>query len=137
MLTLTGFTGRSVSSQELVPGDVYEFSDPSLNQVPCDCILLSGDCIVNESMLTGLCNSKTSTVTRSKTNLVQANLFLYLKHLLRTTLSVISTSAPLLFILTLRSISCSVEQKLSELDALKMSMTMMQWHWQLLSEPAS
>jgi P-type E1-E2 ATPase len=45
--------GRSVSSQELVPGDVFEFSDPSLNQVPCDCILLSGDCIVNESMLTG------------------------------------------------------------------------------------
>lgn len=47
------YTGRSVSSQELVPGDVYEFSDPSLHQVPCDCILLSGDCIVNESMLTG------------------------------------------------------------------------------------
>ncbi|CBF77849.1 putative P-type ATPase [Aspergillus nidulans FGSC A4] len=44
---------RSVPSQELVPGDVFEFSDPSLNQVPCDCILLSGDCIVNESMLTG------------------------------------------------------------------------------------
>jgi P-type E1-E2 ATPase len=48
-----GIAGRSVSSQELVPGDVFEFSDPSLNQVPCDCILLSGDCIVNESMLTG------------------------------------------------------------------------------------
>ncbi|KAL2848451.1 hypothetical protein BJY01DRAFT_155608 [Aspergillus pseudoustus] len=44
---------RSVTSQELVPGDVFEFSDPSLSQVPCDCILLSGDCIVNESMLTG------------------------------------------------------------------------------------
>ncbi|KAL2809495.1 hypothetical protein BJX63DRAFT_423820 [Aspergillus granulosus] len=44
---------RSVTSQELVPGDVFEFSDPSLIQVPCDCILLSGDCIVNESMLTG------------------------------------------------------------------------------------
>ncbi|KAL3458039.1 hypothetical protein BJX64DRAFT_267592 [Aspergillus heterothallicus] len=44
---------RSVTSQELVPGDVFEISDPSLNQVPCDCILLSGDCIVNESMLTG------------------------------------------------------------------------------------
>ncbi|KAL3469277.1 hypothetical protein BJX99DRAFT_268374 [Aspergillus californicus] len=44
---------RSVASHELVPGDVFEFSDPSLNQVPCDCILLSGDCIVNESMLTG------------------------------------------------------------------------------------
>ncbi|KAL2836265.1 hypothetical protein BJX68DRAFT_250883 [Aspergillus pseudodeflectus] len=44
---------RSVTSEELVPGDVFEFSDPSLTQVPCDCILLSGDCIVNESMLTG------------------------------------------------------------------------------------
>lgn len=47
------FVGRSVSSRDLVPGDVFEFSDPSLHQVPCDCILLSGDCIVNESMLTG------------------------------------------------------------------------------------
>ncbi|KAE8348877.1 hypothetical protein BDV28DRAFT_164004 [Aspergillus coremiiformis] len=44
---------RSVPSRELVPGDVFEFSDPSLSQVPCDCMLLSGDCIVNESMLTG------------------------------------------------------------------------------------
>ncbi|PYH40684.1 putative P-type ATPase [Aspergillus saccharolyticus JOP 1030-1] len=44
---------RSIPSRELVPGDVYEFSDPSLTQVPCDCLLLSGDCIVNESMLTG------------------------------------------------------------------------------------
>ncbi|PWY65000.1 hypothetical protein BO70DRAFT_325088 [Aspergillus heteromorphus CBS 117.55] len=44
---------RSVPSRELVPGDVFEFSDPSLSHVPCDCILLSGDCIVNESMLTG------------------------------------------------------------------------------------
>lgn len=42
-----------MASRELVPGDVFEFSDPSLNQVPCDCVLLSGDCIVNESMLTG------------------------------------------------------------------------------------
>ncbi|ODH51733.1 hypothetical protein GX48_02200 [Paracoccidioides brasiliensis] len=44
---------RSIRSRELVPGDVYEVSDPSLTQVPCDCLLLSGDCIVNESMLTG------------------------------------------------------------------------------------
>lgn len=40
----------------MVPGDVFEFSDPSLNEVPCDCLLLSGDCIVNESMLTGWCS---------------------------------------------------------------------------------
>ncbi|KAI0977328.1 hypothetical protein F4678DRAFT_468531 [Xylaria arbuscula] len=42
-----------VSSGDLVPGDVYEISDPSLTQFPSDSILLSGDCIVNESMLTG------------------------------------------------------------------------------------
>lgn len=42
-----------VSSSELVPGDIYEVSDPSLSVFPCDSILLSGDCIVNESMLTG------------------------------------------------------------------------------------
>ena len=42
-----------VSSSELVPGDVYEISDPSLSTFPCDSLLLSGDCIVNESMLTG------------------------------------------------------------------------------------
>ncbi|KAI5285610.1 hypothetical protein KEM54_000434 [Ascosphaera aggregata] len=44
---------RSISSTELVPGDVFEISDPSLSHVPCDCLLLSGDAIVNESMLTG------------------------------------------------------------------------------------
>lgn len=32
---------------------MYEISDPSLTQFPSDSILLSGDCIVNESMLTG------------------------------------------------------------------------------------
>lgn len=46
-------------SVELVPGDVYEVSDPSLTQLPCDSLLLAGDCIVNESMLTG-----TSVATR-------------------------------------------------------------------------
>jgi cation-transporting ATPase 13A2 len=44
---------RTVDSAELVPGDVYEVTDPSLTQLPCDSLLLSGDCIVNESMLTG------------------------------------------------------------------------------------
>lgn len=42
-----------VDSLELVPGDVYEVTDPALTQLPCDSLLLSGDCIVNESMLTG------------------------------------------------------------------------------------
>ncbi|KAJ0271530.1 hypothetical protein COL940_010983 [Colletotrichum noveboracense] len=44
---------RFVPSSELVPGDVYEVSDPNLTQFPSDGLLLSGDCIVNESMLTG------------------------------------------------------------------------------------
>ncbi|KAG5287083.1 cation-transporting ATPase [Histoplasma ohiense] len=44
---------RTIQSHDLAPGDVYEVSDPSLTQVPCDCLLLTGDCIVNESMLTG------------------------------------------------------------------------------------
>jgi len=44
---------RHVSSNDLVPGDVYEVSDPNLEQFPSDSLLLSGDCIINESMLTG------------------------------------------------------------------------------------
>ncbi|QPG74360.1 hypothetical protein FOA43_001687 [Brettanomyces nanus] len=44
---------KEVSSEDLVPGDVYEVSDPSLGLFPCDSLLLGGDCIVNESMLTG------------------------------------------------------------------------------------
>lgn len=44
---------RYVPSRELVPGDVYEVTDPALTQFPCDSLLLAGDCIVNESMLTG------------------------------------------------------------------------------------
>ena len=40
-------------SEDLVPGDVIEVSDPSIDSLPCDALLLSGDCIVNESMLTG------------------------------------------------------------------------------------
>lgn len=50
---LTRHVGRYISSSDLVPGDVYEVSDPSLGQFPADSLLLAGDCIVNESMLTG------------------------------------------------------------------------------------
>ncbi|KAB8349560.1 hypothetical protein FH972_023584 [Carpinus fangiana] len=44
---------RYVPSSDLVPGDVYEITDPALQLLPCDSLLLTGDCIVNESMLTG------------------------------------------------------------------------------------
>ena len=41
----------TVSSDELVPGDVVKVPDNCL--MPCDAVLLTGSCIVNESMLTG------------------------------------------------------------------------------------
>ncbi|KAG0249555.1 hypothetical protein BG011_009135 [Mortierella polycephala] len=44
---------RYIGSEELVPGDVFEITDSELTVFPCDAVLLTGDCIVNESMLTG------------------------------------------------------------------------------------
>ena len=41
-----------ISSTELVPGDMIEIPEDGL-ALPCDCILISGSVIVNESMLTG------------------------------------------------------------------------------------
>lgn len=91
LLTRMG-AGRSVSSQDLVPGDVFEFSDPSLHQVPCDCILLSGDCIVNESMLTGLSSSNQYPRLLEEFLIEkQASLFRYQNFRLQTTLSNILT----------------------------------------------
>lgn len=43
--------GRNVSSVELVPGDLMDITN--VHTVPCDAMLVSGDCILNESMLTG------------------------------------------------------------------------------------
>jgi len=42
---------RQIQSDELVPGDVVVVPDNCV--MPCDMVLLSGQCIVNESMLTG------------------------------------------------------------------------------------
>ena len=39
-------------SRNLVPGDIFELPDNGM-AMPCDCILLSGSVIINESMLTG------------------------------------------------------------------------------------
>ncbi|KAG8788562.1 hypothetical protein FRC15_003443 [Serendipita sp. 397] len=40
-------------SSDLVPGDIIDLSNPPLVVFPCDIILMAGDAIVNESMLTG------------------------------------------------------------------------------------
>lgn len=43
---------KDVCSEDIVPGDLYEISE-NVHILPCDSVLISGDCIVNESMLTG------------------------------------------------------------------------------------
>lgn len=45
--------GTERASPELVPGDVVNLTESRLSVVPADLFLLSGDAIVNESMLTG------------------------------------------------------------------------------------
>jgi cation-transporting P-type ATPase 13A2 len=44
--------GILCSSSELVPGDLFELPEDDLN-MPCDAVLISGNVIMNESMLTG------------------------------------------------------------------------------------
>lgn len=47
-----GFDGTEVvSSQELVPGDLVQIEDHLV--LPCDVVLLRGQCVMNECMLTG------------------------------------------------------------------------------------
>lgn len=70
LVLLTLRQGRYVSSGDLVPGDIYELSDPNLEQFPCDSMLLTGDCIVNESMLTGNIHCTLYTRHSAVTNLV-------------------------------------------------------------------
>ena len=41
-----------MSSEDLVPGDCIIIPQEGL-QLPCDAALLAGECLVNESMLTG------------------------------------------------------------------------------------
>ena len=45
--------GHERDSTELVPGDIVNLTESQLTFLPCDMFLLSGDAIINESMLTG------------------------------------------------------------------------------------
>ncbi|KAJ1731565.1 hypothetical protein LPJ61_002476, partial [Coemansia biformis] len=45
----------AVPSSGLVPGDIIDISGLDQPVLPCDAVLLEGDCIVDESMLTGEC----------------------------------------------------------------------------------
>lgn len=44
---------EDISSAELVPGDIIELPSNKQAAIVCDAILLTGVCVVNESMLTG------------------------------------------------------------------------------------
>ncbi|KAG8864475.1 hypothetical protein FRB96_004978 [Tulasnella sp. 330] len=44
---------KIVNSEDVVPGDIVDLISPQLALFPADLLLLSGDAIVNESMLTG------------------------------------------------------------------------------------
>ena len=46
-------SGTECDSTDLVPGDIVNLSSSNFSLVPADLFLLSGDAIVNESMLTG------------------------------------------------------------------------------------
>jgi cation-transporting ATPase 13A3/4/5 len=47
------YSGTTCDSTDLVPGDIVNLSSSQLSIVPADIFLLSGDAIINESMLTG------------------------------------------------------------------------------------
>ncbi|KAJ2806220.1 hypothetical protein H4R21_000960, partial [Coemansia helicoidea] len=46
---------RVMPSSDLVPGDIIDIAELDGPTLPCDAVLLEGDCIVDESMLTGEC----------------------------------------------------------------------------------
>lgn len=45
-------TWKVIKSSELVPGDIFEV--PEGKKLPCDALMLYGQCVLNESMLTGM-----------------------------------------------------------------------------------
>lgn len=74
-----------IDSNDLVPGDVFEV-DPSMTVLPCDALLVNGECVVNESMLTGesvpvskisATNETVKYLTENFTHPVLAKSFLY------------------------------------------------------------
>ncbi|KAJ2036549.1 hypothetical protein H4S03_003570 [Coemansia sp. S3946] len=53
VLVLRAGHWSEVASSDLVPGDIFDLADAKFAALPCDAVLLEGDCVVNESMLTG------------------------------------------------------------------------------------
>lgn len=57
---------KQVDSNDVVPGDVFEV-DSSMTVVPCDALLINGECVINESMLTGESVPVSKTAATSET----------------------------------------------------------------------
>ena len=53
------FRGSLIEANQLVPGDVIEVENEFL--VPADCVLISGEVLVDEAMLTGEATAMTKT----------------------------------------------------------------------------
>jgi cation-transporting P-type ATPase 13A2 len=49
----TGSLKIWVLNSNEVPGDIFEIESGLLPVLPCDAVLLEGDCILNEALLTG------------------------------------------------------------------------------------
>ena len=45
---------EEIPSERLVPGDLIEIESQQASVMSCDAVLLQGNCILNESMLTGI-----------------------------------------------------------------------------------
>ncbi|KAL0236259.1 hypothetical protein GEMRC1_002841 [Eukaryota sp. GEM-RC1] len=53
---LRGETYSTIDSSLLLPGDIISIPTTSTSLIPCDCVLLSGSCLVNEAAMTGESN---------------------------------------------------------------------------------
>ncbi|XP_004914469.2 probable cation-transporting ATPase 13A4 isoform X2 [Xenopus tropicalis] len=86
MVTVLRKTGdiEEVQSQNLVPGDVIILPEKKM-YLPCDAILISGGCVINEGMLTGECVPVTKTPLPCVDNCIPWNVYTgdnYKEHML-------------------------------------------------------
>ncbi|XP_018121167.1 probable cation-transporting ATPase 13A5 isoform X2 [Xenopus laevis] len=75
---------EEVQSQHLVPGDVIILPEKKM-YLPCDAILISGGCVINEGMLTGECVPVTKTPLPCVDNCIPWNIHTgdsYKEHML-------------------------------------------------------
>ncbi|XP_018331262.1 probable cation-transporting ATPase 13A3 isoform X2 [Agrilus planipennis] len=65
---ISGFTGHDIPSRDIVPGDLLVIPRSGC-LMPCDAVLITGNCIVNESMLTGESTPVTKTAPHTSSEI--------------------------------------------------------------------